>query len=549
MLHQLEEDGHFISGNVYISPPSDNADASDEDSGDEDGGNVNNLSSNQLLSEATATVFTGSGRVDIGNDTDNEDSSVEQQGEESDAEETIAEEDLPRSKRQKRTSTAAIAPRNEVPGKKKCHKLAPTSAATSTVARKWCKKDLPSSQQTRFEWTVDKPAFLSRDTSPVGMFELFFDDQVIELLCHNTTLYAHQNGRHSFSVTSNEMRCFLAILLRSGYVIMPRRRMYWEQAEDVFSDCVSSAMAKNRFEEILQYFHLADNTHLQPGDKVAKLRPFLSLMNEKFLMFNPCEQKMSIDESMIPYYGHHSCKQFIRGKPIRFGFKMWCLNTSGGYLLQCELYQGAGTVSVDKEVGMTGSVVLDLISELPADRPYLLYFDNLFTSLKLIDHLTKKGIGATGTVRVNRVEKCPLLDVKVMAKKPRGSCDYRLDSSSNTSVIRWNDNSVVTVASNCHGIAPMSSTKRWSSAQSKAINVDQPFAIKAYNTGMGGVDRMDQNISKYRIQMRNKKWWWSIFAYFPDVAVQNSWLLYRMCPSFADRPLDLLQFRREICQV
>ncbi|CAI6371246.1 unnamed protein product [Macrosiphum euphorbiae] len=35
----------------------------------------------------------------------------------------------------------------------------------------------------------------------------------------------------------------------------------------------------------------------------------------------PHQQFHSIDESMVPYFGRHGCKQFIRGKPIRFGFK------------------------------------------------------------------------------------------------------------------------------------------------------------------------------------------------------------------------------------
>ena len=40
---------------------------------------------------------------------------------------------------------------------------------------------------------------------------------------------------------------------------------------------------------------------------------------------------LSIDESMRPYYGSHSSKMFIKGKPIRFGYKMWCLCESDGY--------------------------------------------------------------------------------------------------------------------------------------------------------------------------------------------------------------------------
>ena len=43
---------------------------------------------------------------------------------------------------------------------------------------------------------------------------------------------------------------------------------------------------------------------------------------------------------MIEYLGRHGCKQCIRGKPIRFGYKVWCLNTSDGYLVSFDLYQG-----------------------------------------------------------------------------------------------------------------------------------------------------------------------------------------------------------------
>ena len=65
---------------------------------------------------------------------------------------------------------------------------------------------------------------------------------------------------------------------------------------------------------------------------------------------------------------------------------------------------------------------------------------------------------------------------------------------------------------------------------------------------MGGVDRCDQNISAYRISMKSKKWWWALFAWIPDMVVQNCWLLYRQNKLPEDPTLDLLAFRREIVQ-
>ena len=245
---------------------------------------------------------------------------------------------------------------------------------------------------------MDAPTILSqRNLSPTTLFELFFDKDVIKMMCEFTTRYARQKDNHQFDVSPEEIKAFLAILLTSGYVVLPRRRMYWEQNDDVHNSAISSAMARNRFEEIMQYLHVTNNASLVAADKMAKIRPLFSAINERFLMYQPREQSICVDESMIPHYGRHGCKQFIRGKPIRFGFKNWCLNSSSGYLIQCEPYQGQGTTREFRDLGMGGSVVLDLLAELPPGIAYQLYFDNLFTSLKLIDELSSRGITTIGT--------------------------------------------------------------------------------------------------------------------------------------------------------
>ncbi|GFU08132.1 uncharacterized protein NPIL_699671, partial [Nephila pilipes] len=54
---------------------------------------------------------------------------------------------------------------------------------------------------------------------------------------------------------------------------------------------------------------------------------------------------------------------------------------------------GAGTVSDEYGFGMGGVVVQDLISKLPENKQYDLFFDNLFSSPALIDKLTEKKEG------------------------------------------------------------------------------------------------------------------------------------------------------------
>jgi len=34
---------------------------------------------------------------------------------------------------------------------------------------------------------------------------------------------------------------------------------------------------------------------------------------------------------MVPYLGLHSYKQFMKGKPVQFGYKMWMLCSAHGF--------------------------------------------------------------------------------------------------------------------------------------------------------------------------------------------------------------------------
>ena len=40
---------------------------------------------------------------------------------------------------------------------------------------------------------------------------------------------------------------------------------------------------------------------------------------------------------------------------------------------------------------------------------------------------------------------------------------------------------------------------------------------------MGGVDRMDQNIVAYMINLQSRKWWWTLFTFVLDVSANNAY--------------------------
>ncbi|XP_055910479.1 piggyBac transposable element-derived protein 2-like [Eupeodes corollae] len=175
----------------------------------------------------------------------------------------------------------------------------------------------------------------------VLVFEKLFDVEVRQLSVNQTMLYADQQNKDSFSFNDEDLKFCIGILLFSGYHSEAREFMYWKQAADTHVPIIANRMSRNRFQEIKRFIHFADNNTLDMNDTMAKLRPLSKLLCQKFQKWGYMYDHLSIDESMVTYFGRHSSKQFKRGKPVRFGFKNWMLCSKGGYMFEFDTYCGA----------------------------------------------------------------------------------------------------------------------------------------------------------------------------------------------------------------
>ena len=113
----------------------------------------------------------------------------------------------------------------------------------------------------------------------------------------------------------------MAILILSGHVVLLCRTMLWKRSDNIHKSIVSSLMSKNLSDLIMQNLQLANNGIFDQNDKFAKFRMLIEYLNDYCLTNFFFEQTISIDESIIPYFGRHGAKQSIHGKPIKFGYK------------------------------------------------------------------------------------------------------------------------------------------------------------------------------------------------------------------------------------
>lgn len=215
-------------------------------------------------------------------------------------------------------------------------------------------------------------------SDPIDYLNLFLSDSLIDTIVSESNYYASSKGKRT-QLTSEELLKVIGILYLSGYSPVPQRRLYWSSENDTRNELIATSMPRTRFEDILSIIHF---NHIEnKDDRAYKVRPLMDSINNSFKEFIPQSDEYSIDESMIKYFGRHPAKQFIRSKPIRFGFKMWTLCSSTGACHRFDLYLGASSYPKSPD-GLGASVVLELSKDIC--QGCSIYFDNYFTGITLL---------------------------------------------------------------------------------------------------------------------------------------------------------------------
>ena len=152
---------------------------------------------------------------------------------------------------------------------------------------------------------------------------------------------------------SSLLSAFCYCLVIAGYLTVSctglrHRTLIRSQFQKQFS--------RNPFREIFSNFHIRYNTNID-DDRYYKVRPSFDILNTNFERFVSVNN-FRVDESMISYHGRHGIMQFIRGKPIQFWFKFWCLYSSDGYRLHARLDCGKDTDLPETGLGQGSDVFL-----------------------------------------------------------------------------------------------------------------------------------------------------------------------------------------------
>ena len=253
-------------------------------------------------------------------------------------------------------------------------------------------------------------------------------------------------------------------------------------------------------------------------------RPLITTVQERFKRHWVLGKDIAIDEAMVGFLGANPFRRCLPNKPQSTGFKL--------YTLCCSTSSYCKNFTVDTQKGRTIVDICATLTEGLIEPNMICYTDRFYTSVKLAKFFRRHHCGLIGTLQANR---CPVKAIKVKKSElkkmlpKRGDVRYFTNRGKETMVISaWRDTGVV------RWLSTSMSTKN-KPVQRKlqsGVSVDVPAAefVGAFNLRMGGVDRMDQMRSLcYGVARahRTSKWWLKLFFGIWDIAMVNSWVVYR----------------------
>lgn len=378
---------------------------------------------------------------------------------------------------------------------------------------------------------------------PIDFFNLIFQDNFYDLIIRETNKFAEEiflrPHSHRSRITEwrdlskEELKKFIGLVFHMGIVKLNRVTEYWNTNEKFNLKFFSCRMSRDRFLGIRQAFHLASNSDdPTPQDPLNKILPLLEYFHETMERVCDPGKNICIDESMAPWRGRISFRQYLPLKRHKYGIKLYMLAERDGLSHRFLVYTGAR----DKDLAGAGHVT-KVVHKLMTGLKFCgrsLFTDNYYNSVDLTRELLSQDTYVTGTLRGSR------------KNNPREVVDARLRkgekierwSHDGINVCKWKDKrEVLTISSEFSG-------KMVKAPGRHGQEVEKPEVVRRYNENMGGVDRLDQHLSYYSSEHKTIKWYVKLSFHIIEIMLSNSYALYRRYSG--ERSMDLYTFRLSI---
>ncbi|XP_008181184.1 piggyBac transposable element-derived protein 4-like [Acyrthosiphon pisum] len=154
----------------------------------------------------------------------------------------------------------------------------------------------------QYDNNSDNQSSIETHTDLIKDFDQAFQDYDFDFDFIESNLYATQ---HNANLNTNveEIKAFIGMLIYMGYHSLPSIRFYWSTDQNFYCERIAKIMPVKRFLKLLRYLHLNNNLNMPQRDslnfdKLYKIHPLISHLQDKYLSIFKPSRHVAVDESM-----------------------------------------------------------------------------------------------------------------------------------------------------------------------------------------------------------------------------------------------------------
>ncbi|CAK1584893.1 unnamed protein product [Parnassius mnemosyne] len=258
----------------------------------------------------------------------------------------------------------------------------------------WSQDILPLSRQP---YNNSPTIYIQGEQSVVSIYRRILTDEVLDLMVTQTNLYAsqlkqnvkisiHSRMNRWTDITREKMFQFIALYMLMGIVKFPSIESCWK-LDSIYYHLIfhNVNMSYNRFSSILRCWHFVDNeAPRDQNERLYKIKPLLNLVINNWKNLLTPNECIVIDESMMPFRGRISFRQYNPSKAHKYGLKIYKLCTEDGFVWNYGIYIGRDPDIADLD--KPGSVVVQLCDGL-LEAGRIIVCDNYYNIVGLAKYL------------------------------------------------------------------------------------------------------------------------------------------------------------------